>query len=103
MNEVSGSGQAYWVIKMRNASKADAWRALNASAGFTGSYAPICIAVDEDIDIHDSSMVNWRSVSTLGRKKPILLPKESPRAWILPLIGLVWKALKYAWRRSARC
>ena len=30
-------GQAYCVIKMRNGSKADAWRALNASAGFTGS------------------------------------------------------------------
>jgi hypothetical protein len=27
------------------------------------------------------------------------LPKENLRAWILPLIGLVWKALKYAWRR----
>ena len=36
-DEVSGSGQAYCVIKMRNGSKADAWRALNASAGFTGS------------------------------------------------------------------
>jgi UbiD family decarboxylase len=58
-DEVSGSGQAYCVIKMRNATKADAWRALNASAGFTGSYAKICIAVDEDIDNHDPAMVNW--------------------------------------------
>jgi len=58
-DEVSGSGQAYCVIKMRNASKADAWRALNASAGFTGSYAKVCIAVDDDIDIHDPAMINW--------------------------------------------
>ena len=58
-DEVSGSGQNYCVIKMRNASKADAWRALNASAGFTGSYAKICVAVDEDIDIRDAAMVNW--------------------------------------------
>ncbi len=29
-DEVSGSGQAYCVIKMRNGTKADAWRALNA-------------------------------------------------------------------------
>ena len=58
-DEVSGSGQAYCVIKMRNGSKADAWRALNASAGFTGSYAKVCIAVDDDIDIRDPAMVNW--------------------------------------------
>jgi len=58
-DEVSGSGHAYCVIKMRNATKADAWRALNASAGFTGAYAKICIAVDEDVDIHDPAMVNW--------------------------------------------
>jgi len=58
-DEVSGSGHAYCVIKMRNASKADAWRALNASAGFTGAYAKVCVAVDEDVDIRDPAMVNW--------------------------------------------
>jgi 4-hydroxy-3-polyprenylbenzoate decarboxylase len=58
-DEVSGSGQNYCVIKMRNASKADAWRALNASAGFTGSYGKVCVAVDEDVDIRDPAMVNW--------------------------------------------
>lgn len=58
-DEVSGSGQAYCVIKMKNATKAEAWRALWASAGFTGSYAKVCVAVDEDIDIHDPAMINW--------------------------------------------
>lgn len=58
-DEVSGSGQAYCVIKMRNPTKAEAWRALHATAGFNGSYAKICVAVDEDIDIHDPAMINW--------------------------------------------
>ena len=49
-DEVSGSGQAYCVIKMRKTNDADVWRALNASAGYVGSYAKICIAVDEDIE-----------------------------------------------------
>ena len=57
--DASGSAQAYCVIKMRNATKAEAWRALNASAGFAGNYAKIAVAVDEDIDIHDPAMVNW--------------------------------------------
>ena len=58
-DEVSGSGQAYCVIKMRKTTNADVWRALNASAGYVGSYAKICIAVDEDIDIRDPAMINW--------------------------------------------
>jgi 4-hydroxy-3-polyprenylbenzoate decarboxylase len=58
-DEVSGSGQAYCVIKMKSASKAEAWRALNATAGFNGSYAKVCIAVDDDVDIRDPAMINW--------------------------------------------
>lgn len=58
-DEVSGSGQAYCVIKMKSRSGPDAWRALNASAGYVASYAKICIAVDEDIDIRDPAMINW--------------------------------------------
>ncbi len=86
-DEVSGSGQAYCVIKMRNATKADAWRALNASAGFTGSYAKICIAVDEDIDIHDPAMINWaicynmrpdEDVAIVKGKSPGLDPSTYP-------------------------
>ena len=86
-DEVSGSGQNYCVIKMRNATKADAWRALNASAGFTGSYAKICVAVDEDIDIRDPAMVNWaicfnvrpdEDVSIAKGKSPGLDPSSHP-------------------------
>ncbi|MBI4522986.1 MAG: UbiD family decarboxylase [Deltaproteobacteria bacterium] len=58
-DEVSGSGQAYCVIKMGKEAGRDAWRALNATAGFVGSFAKICIAVDEDIDIRDPAMINW--------------------------------------------
>ena len=86
-DEVSGSGQAYCVIKMRNATKADAWRALNASAGFTGSYAKVCIAVDEDVDIHDPAMINWaicysmrpdEDVAIVKGKSPGLDPSTYP-------------------------
>jgi 4-hydroxy-3-polyprenylbenzoate decarboxylase len=86
-DEVSGSGQNYCVIKMRNASKADAWRALNASAGFTGSYAKICVAVDDDIDIRDPAMVNWaicfnvrpdEDVAIAKGKSPGLDPSSHP-------------------------
>ena len=86
-DEVSGSGQAYCVIKMRNASKADAWRALNASAGFTGSYAKVCVAVDEDVDIHDPAMINWaicysmrpdEDVAIVKGKSPGLDPSTYP-------------------------
>lgn len=78
-DEVSGSGQAYCVIKMRNASKADAWRALNASAGFTGSYAKVCIAVDEDVDIHDPAMVNWAICYSMRPDEDVAIAKgKSP-------------------------
>jgi len=77
-DEVSGSGQAYCVIKMRNASKADAWRALNASAGFTGAYAKICVAVDEDIDIHDPAMVNWAICFNVRPEEDIMIAKGKP-------------------------
>jgi hypothetical protein len=30
-------------------------------------------------------------------EEDIFIAKENLRAWILPFIGLVWKALKYAW------
>ena len=58
-DEVSGSGQAYCVLKMSKDSGRDVWRALNASAGFVGSFGKVCIAVDEDIDIRDPAMINW--------------------------------------------
>jgi UbiD family decarboxylase len=78
-DEVSGSGQAYCVIKMRNASKADAWRALNASAGFTGSYAKVCIAVDEDVDIHDPAMINWAICYSMRPDEDVAIAKgKSP-------------------------
>jgi 4-hydroxy-3-polyprenylbenzoate decarboxylase len=78
-DEVSGSGQAYCVIKMREASKADAWRALNASAGFTGSYAKICVAVDEDVDIRDPAMVNWAICFNVRPEEDIMIAKgKSP-------------------------
>ncbi len=78
-DEVSGSGQAYCVIKMRNASKADAWRALNSSAGFTGSYAKVCIAVDEDVDIHDPAMVNWAICYSMRPDEDVAIAKgKSP-------------------------
>jgi UbiD family decarboxylase len=86
-DEVSGSGQAYCVIKMRNATKAEAWRALNASAGFTGSYAKVCVAVDEDVDIHDPAMINWaicynmrpdEDVAIVKGKMPGLDPSTYP-------------------------
>ena len=60
---------------MRNASKADAWRALNASAGFTGAYAKVCVAVDEDIDIHDPAMVNWAICFNARPEEDILIAK----------------------------
>ncbi len=77
-DEVSGSGQAYCVIKMRNATKADAWRALNASAGFSGAYAKVCIAVDEDIDIRDPAMVNWAICFNMRPEEDIFIAKGKP-------------------------
>jgi 4-hydroxy-3-polyprenylbenzoate decarboxylase len=78
-DEVSGSGQAFCVIKMRAATKAEAWRALNASAGFSGSYAKICVAVDEDIDIRDPAMVNWAICFNVRPEEDIMILKgKSP-------------------------
>jgi UbiD family decarboxylase len=86
-DEVSGSGQAYCVIKMRKTNPGDVWRALNASAGFVGSYAKICIAVDEDIDIWDPAMINWaicfnvrpdQDVAVARGKSPGLDPSAYP-------------------------
>jgi UbiD family decarboxylase len=74
-DEVSGSGQAYCVIKMRQGSKAEAWRALHASAGFTGSYAKICIAVDEDVDIHDPAMINWAICYNMRPEEDVAIVK----------------------------
>ena len=72
-DEVSGSGQAYCVIKMKNPTAADAWRALNASAGFVGSYAKICVAVDDDIDIWDPAMINWAMCYNVRPEKDIAI------------------------------
>ena len=86
-DEVSGSGQAYCVIKMRKTSTADVWRALNASAGYVGSYAKICIAVDEDVDIRDPAMINWaicfavrpdQDIAVAKGKSPGLDPSAYP-------------------------
>ena len=86
-DEVSGSGQAYCVIKMKKPSASDVRRALNASAGFVGSYAKICVAVDEDIDIWDPAMINWaicfnvrpdQDVAIAKGKSPGLDPSAYP-------------------------
>jgi len=86
-DEVSGSGQAYCVIRMKSPTDADAWRALNASAGFVGSYAKICVAVDDDIDIWDPAMINWaicynvrpeKDVAVAHGKSPGLDPSAYP-------------------------
>ena len=58
-DEVSGSGQAYCVIKTRKSNDAEVWRALHAAAAFAPNYTKICVAVDEDIDIRDPAMINW--------------------------------------------
>jgi UbiD family decarboxylase len=78
-DEVSGSGQAYCAIKMRNATPAEAWRALNATAGFTGSFAKICVAVDEDIDIRDPAMINWAICFNVRPDQDVMIAKgKSP-------------------------
>jgi len=58
-DEVSGSGQAYCVIKIRKTNPANVWRALHAANAYSSNNAKICIAVDEDIDIRDPAMINW--------------------------------------------
>jgi len=78
-DEVSGSGQAYCVIKMKRTNAGDAWRALNATAGYAGSYAKVCIAVDEDIDIRDPAMINWALCFSVIPDKDIMIVKgKSP-------------------------
>ncbi|MFQ5851530.1 MAG: UbiD family decarboxylase [Candidatus Binatia bacterium] len=74
-DEVSGSGQAYCVIKMRKTSSGDVWRALNATAGYVGSYAKICIAVDEDIDIRDPAMINWALCFSVIPDRDVIIAK----------------------------
>lgn len=78
-DEVSGSGQAFCVIKMRKNSTADVWRALNATAGYVGSYAKVTIAVDEDIDIRDPAMINWALCFNVRPDQDVVIAKgKSP-------------------------
>jgi 3-polyprenyl-4-hydroxybenzoate decarboxylase len=78
-DEVSGSGQAYCVVKMKKTNSGDVWRALNSTAGFSGSYAKICIAVDEDIDIRDPAMINWAiSFNVIPDKDVMVVKGKSP-------------------------
>jgi UbiD family decarboxylase len=78
-DEVSGSGQAYCVVKMKKTNSGDVWRALNSTAGFSGSYAKICIAVDEDIDIRDPAMINWAiSYNVIPDKDVMVVKGKSP-------------------------
>lgn len=74
-DEVSGSGQAYCVIKMKKGSAADVWRALNATAGYAGNYAKVCIAVDEDVDIRDPAMINWAICFNVIPDKDVVIAK----------------------------
>ena len=41
-------------------------------AGFTGSYAKICVAVDEDIDICDPAMINWAICYNMRPEKDVV-------------------------------
>jgi 4-hydroxy-3-polyprenylbenzoate decarboxylase len=86
-DEASGSGQNFCVIKMRKPSEVEVWRALNATAGYGGNYAKICIAVDEDVDIWDPAMINWaisfnvrpeKDVQVARGKSPGLDPSAYP-------------------------
>ena len=56
------------VIKMGNASKADAWRAQLISRLY-GQLHQICIAVYDDSDIHDPSLVNARPEEDIAKGK----------------------------------
>jgi 4-hydroxy-3-polyprenylbenzoate decarboxylase len=77
--EVSGSGQAYCVIKMGKTNQGDVWRALNATAGYAGSYAKICVAVDEDIDIWDPAMINWAICFNVRPEQDVVIARgKSP-------------------------
>jgi len=74
-DEVSGSGQAYCVIKTRKTNNAEVWRALHATVGFAANYAKICIAVDEDIDIRDPAMINWAICFNVVPDKDVAVAK----------------------------
>ena len=74
-DEVSGSGQAYCVIKTRKTNSAEVWRALNATAAFASNYAKICVAVDEDIDIRDPAMINWAICFNVVPDKDVAITK----------------------------
>ncbi len=74
-DEVSGSGQAYCVIKTKKRSSAEVWRALHATAGFVGPYAKITVAVDEDVDILDPAMINWAICFNVVPDKDVAIAK----------------------------
>ncbi len=76
-DEGSGSGEHYYVIKMRKPSEGEVWRALNATAGY-GNYAKICVAVDEDIDIRDPAMINWAICFNVRPEKDIAVSRGRP-------------------------
>jgi len=74
-DEVSGSGQAYCVIKTRKTSSAEVWRALYGTASYAGNYTKIAIAVDEDVDIHDPAMINWAICFNVVPDKDVVIAK----------------------------
>ena len=74
-DEVSGSGQAYCVIKTRKTNDAEVWRALHATVGFAANYAKICVAVDGDIDIRDPAMINWAICFNVVPDKDVAIAK----------------------------
>jgi len=52
---------------------------LNATAGFTGSFAKICVAVDDDIDIRDPAMINWAICFNVRPDQDVVIAKgKSP-------------------------
>jgi 4-hydroxy-3-polyprenylbenzoate decarboxylase len=64
---------------MNNSTTGDVWRALNATAGHIGTYAKICIAVDQDIDIRDPAMINWALSFNVRPDEDVLIAKgKSP-------------------------
>jgi UbiD family decarboxylase len=57
---------------------------LNASAGFTGSYAKICIALDEDVDIHDPATINWAICFSVRLEEDVMVAKGKSSSSHLP-------------------
>ncbi len=74
-DEVSGSGQAYCVIKTRKSNDAEVWRALHAAAAFAANYTKICVAVDEDIDMRAPAMINWAICFNVVPDKDVAITK----------------------------